>query len=74
MSHFDTLGVAPGATREEILLAWRRLAIAHHPDRGGIDPSAFIEITKAKDALLAQIDSVGLFDDIFLDISRELRK
>jgi curved DNA-binding protein CbpA len=30
-----TLGLKPGATEEEIKSAFRKLSIAHHPDRGG---------------------------------------
>jgi DnaJ-domain-containing protein 1 len=33
--HHRTLGVRPGATREEIRSAYRRLATLHHPDHGG---------------------------------------
>jgi DnaJ-domain-containing protein 1 len=33
--HHRTLGVRPGATREEIRSAYRALAMQHHPDRGG---------------------------------------
>jgi DnaJ-domain-containing protein 1 len=29
------LGIRPGATREEIRSAYRRLATLHHPDHGG---------------------------------------
>jgi curved DNA-binding protein CbpA len=31
--HYQLLGVAPGASREEIAQAWRRRARAEHPDR-----------------------------------------
>ena len=33
--HYRTLGVRPGATREEIRSAYRALAMQHHPDHGG---------------------------------------
>lgn len=36
----DVLGVAPGASPREVRAAFRRLAAAHHPDRGG-DPDRF---------------------------------
>lgn len=55
------LGVAEGATRQEIIAAYRRLVTQHHPDKfheaGGSardDAAArFIEITRAYEALLA---------------------
>ena len=31
-THYDVLGVAPGATAEEIQRAYRLLALRHHPD------------------------------------------
>jgi DnaJ-domain-containing protein 1 len=34
-AHHRTLGVRPGATREEIRSAYRALAMQHHPDDGG---------------------------------------
>jgi hypothetical protein len=42
----DVLDVPPGATREQIEQAYRRLRSLHHPDRGG-DASRFHEIQKA---------------------------
>jgi hypothetical protein len=47
------LGVAPGASREEILETWRRLIKRVHPDSGG---SAFLtaKINTAKSVLLGE--------------------
>lgn len=48
---YEVLGVEPGASREEILEAWRRLVKRVHPDSGG---SAFLtaKLNAAKDVLL----------------------
>ena len=43
---YQTLGVGRRATPEEIKKAYRRLAMLHHPDRGG-DESKFKDITEA---------------------------
>ena len=32
---YDVLGVQKGATEAELKKAYRRLAMLHHPDRGG---------------------------------------
>jgi hypothetical protein len=45
------LGVRPHATTEEVRRAFRRAALAAHPDRGG-DPSAFRALVVARDVLL----------------------
>jgi curved DNA-binding protein CbpA len=46
------LGVSLGATPDEIRRAFRVLALATHPDRGG-EASAFIEAKRAHDVALA---------------------
>jgi molecular chaperone DnaJ len=38
--HYAVLGVTPGATSDEIKAAYRRLALATHPDRHPDDPDA----------------------------------
>ena len=47
---YQTLGVAPNATADEIKRAYRKLASKHHPDRGG-DTKTFQEIQVAYDIL-----------------------
>jgi molecular chaperone DnaJ len=49
-NHYQTLGVDPAATADEIKRAYRKLASQHHPDKGG-DKSKFQEIQAAYNAL-----------------------
>jgi hypothetical protein len=42
----ETLGLADGATADEVKAAFRRLALLHHPDRGG-DAAKFREMLAA---------------------------
>jgi curved DNA-binding protein CbpA len=46
------LGLAPGATADEIKRAFRAVALRTHPDRGGED-AAFIDGKRALDVALA---------------------
>jgi outer membrane protein assembly factor BamB len=46
------LGVAPGATYEQVRRAYRRAARANHPDVGG-DPAVFVAVRMAFEALMA---------------------
>lgn len=51
--YYQTLGVSKGATAEELKKAYRKLALEHHPDRGG-GPEAeakFKEINEAYQVL-----------------------
>lgn len=50
MSLYDTLGVARDAQPDEIKKAYRKLAMKHHPDKGG-DPELFKKISHAYDIL-----------------------
>lgn len=50
MDYYKILGVAKTATQEEIKKAYRKLAMDHHPDRGG-DTVRFAEINEAYDTL-----------------------
>jgi len=51
MNYYDTLGVGKSATPEEIKAAYRKLAMKHHPDRGG-DQKKFQTITEAYENLI----------------------
>lgn len=51
MTDYDTLNLAPSATPEEIKLAYKRLVMRLHPDRGG-DPAEFQKVQRAYERLL----------------------
>ena len=48
--HYSTLGIQRGATPDEIKKAYRKMASAHHPDKGG-DKAKFQEIQAAYETL-----------------------
>jgi molecular chaperone DnaJ len=48
--YYETIGVAKGASADEIKKAFRRAAIEHHPDRGG-DEAKFKELNEAYEVL-----------------------
>jgi curved DNA-binding protein len=50
MDYYSTLGVTRNASDDEIKKAYRKLAMKHHPDRGG-DEKKFKEISEAYDVL-----------------------
>jgi len=50
MDYYGTLGLQRGASEEEIKTAYRKMAMKHHPDRGG-DQNRFKEISTAYEAL-----------------------
>src|SRR5680860_217402 len=62
--YYELLGVAKGATDEEIKKAFRKAAHKHHPDKEGGDESKFKEINEAYQVLSdkqkrAQYDQFG---------------
>ena len=48
--HYQTLGVQPNASADELKKAYRKLANKHHPDKGG-DQNTFKDISVAYDTL-----------------------
>lgn len=50
MDHYKTLGVPRDASQEDIKKAFRKLAMTHHPDKGG-DPAEFQKINEAYNTL-----------------------
>ena len=50
MQHYQSLGLKFDATQEEIKSAYRRLAGANHPDRGG-SPEVFRRIQAAYEVI-----------------------
>lgn len=50
MSHYEVLGVQQDASIDDIKKAYRKLAMKHHPDRGG-DAEKFKEIGQAYEVL-----------------------
>lgn len=49
-NYYKILGITPGATEEEVKKAYRKMAMKHHPDRGG-DEAEFKRIKEAYEAL-----------------------
>jgi curved DNA-binding protein len=50
MDHYNTLGVPRNASQEEIKKAFRKLAMTHHPDKGG-DSAEFQKLNDAYEVL-----------------------
>jgi curved DNA-binding protein len=50
MDYYSTLGIGKNATDDDIKKAYRKLAMKHHPDRGG-DEATFKRISEAYDIL-----------------------
>lgn len=52
MNPYQVLGLSPGASEEEVKRAYRKLAMKHHPDRGG-DEAEFKRIKEAYESITA---------------------
>lgn len=50
MDYYNTLGVPRDASQDEIKKAFRKLAMTHHPDKGG-DPAEFQKLNEAYNTL-----------------------
>lgn len=68
---YQVLGVSKEATETEIKKAYRKLAIKHHPDKGG-DEETFKKISEAYSVLSdkdkrKQYDMFGTYDSVSMD-------
>lgn len=61
MDYYQTLGIDKGSSPEEIKQAFRKLAMQHHPDRGG-DEAEFKKINEAYDTL-SDVDKRSRYDN-----------
>lgn len=67
--HYQTLGVAPGATAEQIKKAWRKLVLDLHPDKTGNDPGLsvrFREIQQAYEVLSDPLQKIQFLQERWL--------
>ena len=74
---YAVLGLAEGCSQEQARAAYKRLALAHHPDKGGREED-FVRITKAYERTLElespKSDGGGIFGGIWEMLARHHRK
>lgn len=59
MSHYETLGVAPDASPEDIKRAYRKQSAKHHPDRPGGSTEAQAKVNEAYECLSDPVRRLG---------------
>ena len=68
--YYKILGLTNGATDEEVKQAYRKLAMIHHPDRGG-DAEEFKKIKEAYEMIVSgKADTTDAFGDFFRNQGR----
>ncbi|KAG1668475.1 hypothetical protein FOA52_005248 [Chlamydomonas sp. UWO 241] len=67
--YYEILGVPPSSTQDELKKAHRKLALKHHPDKGG-DSNTFKEINEAYDTL-KDPEKRQIYDDYGEDAIKE---
>ena len=72
MDNYSILGIKPGATKDEIKKAYRKMARKYHPDKSKDPNSAqkFIRVTKAYNELMDRKEDNGMFDVLLNMLNR----
>lgn len=68
-THYELLGVAPGASQDEIQKAYRQLARDHHPDTGAAASEIMAELNAAW-TVLGDPARRRAYDDILASVTR----